>query len=179
MVSDMCSEAGVNGKKTNHSLRVAGTTSLYEGGVPEKVIQQRTGHRCLESLRTYERVSSDQEMAVSRILAGEEKSYRESLENVLTTSVTKQSTVDAYKPSTPGVNCSNCTVNFYSGPSVPLPTHPFYQFNPLCYVCEWQSTILIQQVSTCLLCHRLIKRTCHFLIIMMSKTDNFSFFFFG
>ena len=130
MVSDMCSEAGVNGKKTNHSLRVAGTTSLYEAGVPEKVIQQCTGHPCLESLRTYERVLSDQEMAVSRILAGEEKSYRESLENVSTTSVTKQSTVDACKPSTPGVNCSNCTVNFYSGRSVPLPIHPFYQFNP-------------------------------------------------
>ena len=59
-----------------------------------------------------------------------EKSYRESLENVSTTSVTKQSAVDACKPSTPGVNCSNCTVNFYYGPSVPLPIHPFYQFNP-------------------------------------------------
>ena len=40
MASDMCSESGVNGKKTNHLLCVAGTTSLYEDGVPEKVIQQ-------------------------------------------------------------------------------------------------------------------------------------------
>ena len=51
----------------------------------------------------------------------------------------------------------------------------------------WTSGVLnvdspkgLQQVSTCLLCHRLIKRTCHFVIIIMSKTDywnNFSFFF--
>ena len=34
------------GKKTNHSLRVAGNPSLYKAGVPEKVIQNRTGHRC-------------------------------------------------------------------------------------------------------------------------------------
>ena len=30
MVKDMCSEAGLEGKKTNHSLCVAGTTCLYE-----------------------------------------------------------------------------------------------------------------------------------------------------
>ncbi len=50
MVSEICEEAGVNGKKTNHSLRVTCATSLYAAGVPEKVIQSRTGHSSLESL---------------------------------------------------------------------------------------------------------------------------------
>ena len=64
MVPDMCSDAGLVGKKTNHSLRVSGATSLFEAGVPERVIQQRTGHRSLLSLQMYERVSGGQEKAV-------------------------------------------------------------------------------------------------------------------
>jgi integrase len=51
MMHDVCFEAGIKGNKTNHSLRVAGTTCLHEAGVPEKVIQQRTGHRSSETLR--------------------------------------------------------------------------------------------------------------------------------
>ena len=81
MVKDMCSEAGLEGKKTNHSLSVAGTTCLYEAGVPEKVIQQRTGHRCLQSFRHYDRISSDQEVAVSRIFSGEVDNYEPKSEN--------------------------------------------------------------------------------------------------
>ena len=51
MVSAMFEEAGGQEHKTNHSLRVAGTTTLYSGNVPEREIQQRTGHRSLEALR--------------------------------------------------------------------------------------------------------------------------------
>ena len=75
MVKNMCLEAGLQGKKTNHSQHVAGTTSLYEAGVPEKIIQERTGHRCLQSLRHYERVTTEQDVAVSRILTGEIDAY--------------------------------------------------------------------------------------------------------
>ena len=50
MVQDMCSDAGIEGKKTNHSLRVNGASTLFEAGVPERVIQQRTGHRSLLSV---------------------------------------------------------------------------------------------------------------------------------
>lgn len=53
MVSTMCDEAGISGKKTNQSLRVSGATSLFDAGVPEQVIQQRTGHRSIEELRIY------------------------------------------------------------------------------------------------------------------------------
>lgn len=54
MVPEMCAEAGLAGKKTNHSLRFTGTSCIFEAGVPEKLIQQRTGHRSLESLCKYE-----------------------------------------------------------------------------------------------------------------------------
>ena len=75
MVSTMCDEAGISGKKTNHSLRVSGATSLFDAGVPERVIQQRTGHRSIEGLRIYERNTDEQEMAVSKSLTGESKRY--------------------------------------------------------------------------------------------------------
>ena len=75
VVKDMCAEAGLEGEKSNHSLRVAGATSLYKAGLPEKLIQQRTCHRCLQFLRQYERISTNQEAAVSQILSGEVAMY--------------------------------------------------------------------------------------------------------
>ena len=39
MVSSMCKEAGVKGEKTNHSLRVAGASALFEAGVPERLFR--------------------------------------------------------------------------------------------------------------------------------------------
>ena len=77
MVPDLCSEAGLSSRKTNHSLRVSGATRLFEAGVPEKVIQQRTGHHSLEALHMYERVTEQQELAVSKILSGETDSYED------------------------------------------------------------------------------------------------------
>ena len=53
-VKSMCLQAGISGNKTNHSLRATGATRLYEKGAPEKLIQERTGHRSLEALRAYE-----------------------------------------------------------------------------------------------------------------------------
>ncbi len=51
MVPDMFAEAGVTQRKTNHSLRAAGVSQLFEAGVDEKVIPSRSGHRRLESFR--------------------------------------------------------------------------------------------------------------------------------
>jgi len=44
MVSEMFTEAGVEERETNHSLRAAGVSRLYETGVDDKVIQSRPGH---------------------------------------------------------------------------------------------------------------------------------------
>ena len=60
MVQHICADAGING---------TGATGLYHAGVPEKVIQERTGHLSLSGLRQYERTSEDQHMAVSRVLS--------------------------------------------------------------------------------------------------------------
>lgn len=67
MVKNMCLEGGIAGK-SNHSLRASGATAMFQNGVPEKIIQKATGHRSLEALREYERVSTDQNVQVSKIL---------------------------------------------------------------------------------------------------------------
>ena len=68
-MSTMCKQAGVQGHITNHSLRATSATRMYERNVPEKIIQERTGHRSLESLRCYERTSGLQHQTVSNILS--------------------------------------------------------------------------------------------------------------
>jgi integrase len=41
----------ISGKSlTNHSLRATGATRLFEANVPEKLIQERTGHRSIDAL---------------------------------------------------------------------------------------------------------------------------------
>ena len=66
MVKDMFAEVGIAGK-TNHSLRATGATQLYTANIPEKMIQQHTGHRSLKGLRINEQTTEEQELAVSKI----------------------------------------------------------------------------------------------------------------
>ena len=63
MVKTMCSQIGVTGK-TNHSLRATGATRLFEANVPEKLIQERTGHKSTDVLRRYVRTSAVHQKAV-------------------------------------------------------------------------------------------------------------------
>ncbi len=69
----MCSEAQIDGRKTNHSLRAIGASELFQAGVPEKIIKERTGHHSLEALRTYERTTTEQHQAISGVLSAEKK----------------------------------------------------------------------------------------------------------
>lgn len=41
---------------------------MFQGNVPEKIIQKTTGHRSTEALHSYERVSTEQEKALSKVL---------------------------------------------------------------------------------------------------------------
>ena len=65
----MSKDAKVEGNFTNHSLRATGATLLFDAGVPELVVQKRTGHKSLEASRTYERITPRQEMQVAQILS--------------------------------------------------------------------------------------------------------------
>ena len=69
MMKQMCQNAGISQQFTNHSLRAFGATKLFQAGVSEKLIQQRTGHRSVEALRQYERTSSAQLLDVSNAMS--------------------------------------------------------------------------------------------------------------
>ena len=73
MVENMFKAAEIDGKYTNHSLHATGASALFNAGVPEAVIQKRTGHKSTDALQLYERVSEDQQVAVANILASGSK----------------------------------------------------------------------------------------------------------
>ena len=57
MVKDMFNEIGI-GAKTNRSLRATGASIPFQSSVPEKIVQECTGHRSLTALRLYERTTA-------------------------------------------------------------------------------------------------------------------------
>ena len=64
----MSEEAGASVRYTNHSLRATSASRLFASGIPEKVIQEKTGHHSLAGLRAYEKTTSTQERTVTKIL---------------------------------------------------------------------------------------------------------------
>ena len=67
-LSRICKCAGIEGYKTNHSLRATSTTRLYQAGVDKQLVMERTGHRSLEGVRSYKRTSDTQREALSDII---------------------------------------------------------------------------------------------------------------
>lgn len=63
VVPNLSEDAAINVHYTNHSLRATAVTRMYERGVPEKIIAEKSGHKSLKSLRMYEHTSVDQEKA--------------------------------------------------------------------------------------------------------------------
>ena len=58
--------AGLNHKNTpNHSFRATGITRMYDGGIPEKIIMERSGHHSITGVQSYERTVSLQQTKVS------------------------------------------------------------------------------------------------------------------
>ena len=72
-VSKLCKEAGIQGYKTNHSLRATAATRLYESGVDEQLVVERTGLRSLEGVWSYKRTSTEQQQDVSDILSNSKR----------------------------------------------------------------------------------------------------------
>ena len=57
VVSNLCKEAGMEGYKTNHSVRATACSLALSMDVLDKLIMDRTGHKSITSLHTYQRVS--------------------------------------------------------------------------------------------------------------------------
>ena len=77
-VSRLCKSAGIEGYKTNHSLRVTTATRLFQAGIDEQLIMERTGHHSTDGIRTYKRSSVQQQEELSDILSLSKKPRVES-----------------------------------------------------------------------------------------------------
>ena len=157
-VETMCKDAGIKGKKTNHSLRATGATSMFAAGVPEKLIKNVTGHKSTKALEVYERPTVQQQQAVSRVLSTPSSSYTTEMEktsigeqsmsvNVMRKqSVTRQQSIQSQTSAAPDVigamfngltNCSvnitpqNFVVNIQQPSQVPKPDFLFEEFDDL------------------------------------------------
>ncbi len=75
LVSWLFSKAEIDGSFTNHSLRATGVSTT---GVPEALIQKRSGHRSTEALRFYETcgVDTKHSQAISNIFAGKASNFQ-------------------------------------------------------------------------------------------------------
>ena len=134
LLSQLCQEAGIAGKKTNHSLRATGATTLFNAQVPEKMIKEITGHHSSKALSLYERPSLAQKQAVSKVIAGGGASFPEEVQKIqandqskklVATPTTSQTKIRAThsQSANPGMNpagflsslfngLTNCNVNF-------------------------------------------------------------------
>ena len=86
-------------------------TQLYEARVPEKLIQEHTGHRSIDALREYERTTTNQTLAVSRVLVFVQKrTYANTLQQVIDPPSIQKN---------PGqFTFYNCMVNINMAPSI-------------------------------------------------------------
>ena len=117
MVKSMCMAAGIEGNKTNHSLRATAASQLFVANVPEKVIAERTGHRSVTALRVYEHTTGTQHQIVSDILGSKRSTFEESVPKP-ETELPKPTSVNQPPFS---INMQGCTVTFNMGQSPAMP----------------------------------------------------------
>ena len=72
-VNKIFSGTGVECDYTNHSLRATAITRMFTSKVPEKIIAEKSGHRSLEALRSYEHTSLEQDRAAGRAIISDER----------------------------------------------------------------------------------------------------------
>ena len=124
-VSRLCKLAGIVGYYTNHSLCTTVTSRLYQSGVDEQLMMERTGHQSIEGVRSYKRTSDQQREALSNLLNHEcpagpstaiipEQLLRDQpiLNQSLLSSSHTQTSQLRFAVNLPS---ANCTVNFYIG----------------------------------------------------------------
>ena len=69
MLPSLSTESKCVTKYTNRSLRATAATRMFAGSVPEKLVAEKTGHRSLKALRSYERTDTRMQMAIDAVIA--------------------------------------------------------------------------------------------------------------
>jgi hypothetical protein len=79
---------------------------MYEGGIPENLISEKSGHKSIKALRSYETTSVQQEKVAGSMISGEA--------SISECQGRKIPTAEAHQPNMPtftGMN--NCMFTFY------------------------------------------------------------------
>ena len=101
--------------KTNHSLRATGAMRLFEANVPEKLIQERTGHQSIDALRMNERTSVFQQKEISSVMYAPSTKVYQSSTPVESNPEPKEVSKDLRLMDSSNLslfqNCNNCTIN--------------------------------------------------------------------
>ena len=99
---------------SNHSLRATSASRLFASNLPEKKIQEKTGHRSLIGLRAYERTTTQQEHTITKILSSIEQGHEMGLEEPKVEEIPKaEAENEEHTPVFSG-HIQNCTLNFYT-----------------------------------------------------------------
>ena len=116
LVKEMFDEVDVQGK-TNHSLRATGATRMFNSGVAEKTIQDRTGHKSIGGLRVYERPDDEQQRKACEVLA-----LPDITNTVASSSTITTQPLSSCSPSGTRISATNIVfngpVNFNCGPQL-------------------------------------------------------------
>ena len=65
---DIAAESGLGIHYTNHSLRATVVMRMYNTGVPEKLIAEKSGHKSFKAKCVYERTSEVQEKSAGQCI---------------------------------------------------------------------------------------------------------------
>ncbi|CAC5377815.1 unnamed protein product [Mytilus coruscus] len=68
IIKSRTDEAGIQGRKVNHSARKTGITTLIHAGVQNTLVQQHSGHKSLSSINNYSSASFQQQKDMSKVL---------------------------------------------------------------------------------------------------------------
>ena len=120
VVKVMMSDAGIDGRFTNHSLRSSSATRMFQAGIPEQLIKAQTGHSS-DSVRVYKRPNEDQLRQVSSAIQSKKPKTMPTVPTVSTVPATTVPTVPtsvgklqpSLLPSTSA--CEASVINVYGG----------------------------------------------------------------
>ena len=139
LLKNACEAAGIQGKKTNHSLRKTTVKALQKAGVAAHKICQMTGHKNPASLKSYDdELEESEQISYSKILSNRTNSntqiappmappvtpvmsYQQAQVQKIpaqatitsaTSTVTSASAEPGHFPPMVLTNCTNCTFNF-------------------------------------------------------------------
>ena len=95
------------GYKTNDSLRATTATRLYQSGVDEQLVMERTGHRSLEGVHNYKRTADMQREALSDILNSKKPRMDGTTSNAVTVYPSTSHNPEQKPPMFPVMNAAN------------------------------------------------------------------------